>query len=488
MYMNFLNKIKVIFFNFTIFLLLMMNGNYHIICDEHKTPLEALYNDFVFIKDKIISTLNIIKEEEKQNESLFKKKNFEQNKKIDDNTNIYISKENTKITLKYIKSPSVYDMDNYSYTFSKKINSTGTVISEIFFSDNSNREYSYLYSRGAFEIAIKNKDYSINRDKKNNLRVRLANGFEYERTNYGTIKLSKDLINNIYHLNNEQMKEIIFQCIQKDFPQTEYAAILRIFLENDFKSFITKSINHYRETISEENLEYNTNLEKYADHRLTFFIDNMTIPNETNKYESPYLNSFAGIDEQERSLKYNIKSNIYEIASFYSDPISFIISLMENLNQRAKLLSLTSYQIGVSYSEEFKLLVIIIEYEPLNKNISRFRIFPPHNSVNVRLGVESKTGSIKGYPISLHIDGEYNLNSTELYNNDGLKIDITSGNYYEKDTKYAIASKIFDENNKYRIKFPFNNIEKPIRSFGIVFSTMRLDEFDDFNITDYILN
>lgn len=347
--------------------------------------------------------------------------------------------------------------------------------------------YEYYFYRNKYEFTIKSNNYIIRKDRENNLHINYNNN-EYQIKYYGKVVLSEELINKLYHENNNTLKTQIFDIIKTDHPETEYAMLSDIYLDsNDMEDFIIKSINNYREIISEKALERNHLIQSYSNKRLNYYITNELIPQD-HTLESPLFEGFSGIDLYERKSKLGINDEIYEIALFIDDPLNLISYLFQDLDHRAKLLSLNAKSIGVSYNQETSLMILVIAYDSLVKKIiTRFRVFPPHNSRIIPAGIEYESGTVRGYPVSIHCDGIYD-NNYSLFDMDNNNVDFTGGVFYGDNTKYIIAKKPFEKGREYFAKFPFTNIDKPIKSYTVRFYTYNNNYYSDFDIENVVIN
>lgn len=444
--------------------------------------IDFLYKDFLKIKNNILKSIRLVNNEQNIKDIISSSKKYILNKNIDSNCKISLIYNNSSISMKYTQGIDYF----YDFTidFKKK---KSNIIKNFIYSDSDDIEYNYMYAKRKEKIYFKNKQYNLTIDN-NNVKISLSNKLWFIRRNIGDIILSDELIKEIYHKKNNKIIKLIFSTLQNNFPYTEYAKLSNIYANcKNLRCFFIKSINNYRKSISEQNLLYDNKLEEYANKRLNYFIENKLIPDDS-KLETPYLKQFAGISELERLTDVGIDSFVYEISEFYNDPVKFIISLFDNLNHRSKLLSLSSLNIGLSYSTQYKLLCLIISYKPNKKLITNFRVFPPHNSKNIKLGIIYPSGSVRGYPISLHTDGIYEnlLKPIVIDSSSNEEVNFTSGLYSGKDTKYIITKKVFNSNNKYTITFPFNNINKPIKSFKFHIGTINIENYSQFNIANFL--
>jgi len=402
--------------------------------------------------------------------------------KNDHNHNIkrfFLNKDNLyKLNL----SEYLLHIKNNKYSFNIEFNNKSyDNIRRISYQDNDS-EYNYytIRNKNEFILNIQN-EIKYTKNKNNQIIIRLNKDLYITYSKIGKLSFSKQLVKEIYHENNPYITDLFFQIITQEFQFSEYYELVKIY-NNNIKNFITNAINLYRNKISEKPLIYNVNLEAYAKHRIDFYINNKLIPHDNDKFESPFLQSFAAISHFERMKLFDINSKIYEIMIFYNDPCELMSIMMEDLSKRAILLSLNCKEIGIEYSQDKRLLCIIISYDDLKKIINDFRIYPPHESNNIRPGIMYESGNIRGYPISIHTDGYYNFSDPSLYDYNDEVMDFTGGRFYEKNAKYIIGENSYEYGKKYQVEYPFNNIKKPIKSIKTYFKIIDKDYLEKYNI------
>lgn len=428
---------------------------------------KILTYNFNYIKSKIIYIKN-------------KSTQYKQNNiNISNNENIKVNKSNKLNLFRYENKKIQYEFTlRESFSTSKKI-------SFISFVDNEGREYFYNRSRGKFEINFKCKEVALLKDKNNNLSLTFGDNYSITRNMCGKIILSDNLLYELFNNENFRIRQIVFETISDNFPETEYAKLIPIFRNNiDFEKYITQAINYYRDIISEKPLGTTDNLSGYTENRVKYFVENKIIPSENPEYESPYLEGYSGISSEDRKRYYGIEREISEINKFYVDPINFVVSLFEDLSYRAEFLSLNAVNIGVSHSKKHKLVSIAVSHNDSTESISSFRIYPPHRSKNIKPSIMYPSGSLRAYPISIHTDGAYEpdkpLSLTEKRTNEALN--FTKGKFYGTNARYIIGKKAFEHGQTYSVEFGFTELYIPVKSIKCSFEIMKMNEYDKYDI------
>ncbi len=466
------NKIKIIFCAFVI---LVLCAPFVVSGKTQDESIEEFSEILTHALNKIKSKIVFIKK------SVYKSK--QNHIKLNQYESINTNKSGRITIFEYNNTKT-----NYKCNLRESFN-TQNKIRFVSFVDNEGIEYFYNVSRGKFEIDFTYKGIAFFKDKDNNISLTFGDDYTITRTLCGKISLSDNLSEAIFTDEDFKLRQITFDAVLDNFPDTEYAKLIPIFRKNiDFKKYITGSINLYRGIISERPLNLSDNLVEYADNRIKYFVENKIIPAENSDYETPYLKGFSGISASERKTRYGIEHKVFDINEFYKDPIDFVTTLFENLDYRAELLSLNAVDVGVSYSKEHNLACIVISHNESADPVKKFRVFPPHDSKDIRPAIMYPSGSLRAYPVSLHIDGLYDDSNTVrlMYTETNEQLDFTKGKFYGNNTRYVIGKKEFKQGQTYSVEFGFTNLYKPIKSIRCCFDVMKLDEFSKYDIAQQL--